>query len=280
MTIPDYEYRTPYVGHYAVCDACGSFFQNPMPSFEQLSRYYPTNYHAATNHGMLARLRHTSRLRALQPLLQGDGALLDYGCGNGAFLLWAAQQNLGRDLIGYEIAENDTIERLASGVITIVRGRPEYLLGVLPICRVVTMNHVIEHLPDPAATIAKLIPFLAVGGTLQGQTPATDSLERRVFGQRWSGYHSPRHTVVFSHRGLLQLFARIGLVTPKITHAFNPAAMAVSLACALRPQPTGIHRHGPAWLGWLAAATLLAPLDLLSHSGAIVNYSATRAGKQ
>ncbi len=276
VVIPDYEYRTPHAGHYAECGDCGSFFQSPMPGFAQLGSYYPANYHAATSRGAIARLRYAGRLRQLAPLLQGDGALLDYGCGNGAFLGWAAEQGLDRPLFGYEIGERDNVERLAGGAVTIVRGRPEYLLELLPPCRVVTLNHVVEHLPDPAATISALAPFILSGGFLQGQTPATDSLERRIFGGRWSGYHSPRHTVVFSRRGIGRLLERVGLENVVVTSAFNPAAIAVSLAATLRASPRGIPRAGPAWLAWLASATLLAPFDLLVGPGAIIDFHARR----
>jgi hypothetical protein len=276
IDVPDFEYRTPHVGHYAECGACGSFFQRPMPSFEQLGSYYPAAYHAATSRGIMSRMRHAGRLRLLAPLLQGEGALLDYGCGNGAFLLWAATKALGRSLYGYEIGMNDTVERLADGAVTIVRGRPEFLLSILPPCRVVMMNHVIEHLPDPGATITALAPFIVPGGFLQGQTPATDSLERRVFGRRWSGYHSPRHTVVFSRRGIRRLLERAGFESAVVSAAFNPAAIAVSLAATFHPSPRGINRAGLAWLGWLAAATLLAPLDLLGGRGGIMDFRAMR----
>jgi len=278
VEVPDFEYCLPHVGHYAECRSCGSFFQHPMPTFAQLGSYYPASYHAATSRGMISRLRHAGRLRRLAPLLQGSGALLDYGCGNGAFLLWAATQGLSRPLFGYEIGERDTVERLADGAVTIVRGRPEHLLAVLPPCRVIAMNHVIEHLPDPGATLAQLVPFLVTGGTLQGQTPATDSLERRVFGRHWSGYHSPRHTVVFSRTGLTRLLGRAGLESAAVASAFNPAAGAVSLAATWHSSPRGIRRQGLSWLGWLGAATLLAPVDLLSGHGAIIDFHASRPG--
>ena len=274
IAVPDFEYRVPHSGHYAECKSCGTLFQNPMPTLTQLASYYPAGYHAATNKGLISHLRHAGRWRQIAPLLSGEGALLDYGCGNGAFLVWAATQDPGRPLFGYEIGDRDSVERLADGAVTIVRGKPQHLLKVLPPCRVITLNHVIEHLPDPAATIASLSAFLVPGGYFQGQTPAADSLERQVFGQRWSGYHSPRHTVVFSRRGIARLLARIGLEPPVVATAFNPAAIGVSLAATLAPSVRGVRRKGLSWLGWLGGATLLAPLDLLSGRGGIIDFKA------
>ena len=275
MTVPDFEYRVGHSGHYAECHACGTLFQHPMPGLDQLAGYYPANYHAATSKGLISHLRHGGRWRQLAPLLAGDGALLDYGCGNGAFLLWLAAQNPGRPLFGYEIGERDTVEHLADGAVTIVRGRPEHLFAVLPGCRVITMNHVIEHLPDPAATIAGLSPFLVPGGCFQGQTPAADSLERQVFGRHWSGYHSPRHTVIFSRAGLTRMLGRLGFEPPVIATAFNPAAIGVSLAATFGPS-RGIRRGGVSWLVWLGGATVLAPIDLWCGRGGIIDFQAVR----
>jgi len=247
-----------------------------MPSFQQLAAFYPPTYHAATAHGLLARARHKSRLKQLAPLLTGDGALLDYGCGNGAFLTWAAEKNLGRPLFGYEIADRREVQKLAGGAVNIVRGSPADLLDRLPPCRLITMNHVIEHLPDPLETVSSLVKHLVPGGALEGQTPAADSLERRVFKTCWSGYHAPRHTVIFSRTGIRRLLDRAALRRIEVSAAFNPAAIAVSLAACTRPADRPIRRAGAGWVWWLGCATLLAPIDRLSGASGIMNFRAFR----
>lgn len=276
VAVPDREYNVSYLARYAQCDDCGTLSQCPMPTFQELADFYPPNYHAATAHGLLARARHNARLKQLTPLLNGDGALLDYGCGNGAFLSWAATKNLGRPLFGYEIGDKREVQKLAGGAVTIVRGNPSDLLDSLPACRLITMNHVIEHLPDPLDTIHSLAKFLVPGGAIEGQTPAADSLERRVFKTRWSGYHAPRHTVVFSRVGLRKLLDRAGLKQPAISAAFNPAAIAVSLAACTRSADRPVRRAGLGWVWWLGCATLLAPIDLLSGASGIMNFRAIR----
>lgn len=274
--VPDFEYCLPDSGNYAECRSCGTLFQHPMPGLDQLAEYYPPTYHAATSHGLLSRLRHAGRLRKLSGLLDGKGAFLDYGCGNGAFLLWVARQGLDRPLFGYEISDTNSIEYLADNAVTIVRGDPAQLQSVLPPCRVISMNHVIEHLPNPIHTLKFLAAALVPGGHLIGQTPASDSLERQVFGCYWSGYHAPRHTVIFSRIGLTYYLTRAGLGNVTISTAFNPAALGVSLSAMVRGPGKGIPRKGPSWLVWLSLATLLAPIDLLSSRGGIIDFSANK----
>ncbi len=274
-SVPDREYRLPIVATYAQCDQCGSVYQSPMPSVDQLADYYPANYHAATGRGLLNRVRQGMRLKRLAPLLGNGGAVLDFGCGNGAFLDYAVAEHSKTKWFGFEIDANTRTEQRAGGAITILRGRLADLLPVLPECSLITMNHVIEHLPDPMADVAALVAKLVPGGALEGQTPAAASFEHRLFGACWSGYHSPRHTVVFSQPGLRTFLARSGLERIEIDGAFNPAAWAVSLASVVRNRSQKpIHRSGLVWLTYVGLATLCAPLDLWAAVPGIQNFLA------
>jgi SAM-dependent methyltransferase len=277
VRVPDREYRVPYLAAYATCPACASLFQRPMPDGPTLAAFYPADYHSQTGQGPVGRFRHDARLRRLGALAGADGPVLDYGCGNGAFLVRAAERVPARRYYGFEIAEERDEVTLAGGAVTLIRGDLDWLLDRLPTCRVITMNHVIEHLPDPLSVLSLLCAKLAPGGLLEGQTPAAGSLEHRVFGRRWSGYHAPRHTVVFSPTGLARLLARAGLEDVDVRGAFNPAGLAVSLASLAQTGEGGrVRRSGPAWLVFLGVATLLSPVDRLSSAPAIVDFAARK----
>jgi SAM-dependent methyltransferase len=279
VSVPDHEYAVPYVATFAACADCRSSFQAPMPRGDALASYYPSEYHSFGREGILTRIRYDMRIKRLSALAPGDGALLDYGCGDGSFLVRAANRFPGRRFFGYEIASSREVKELAGGAVTLVRGGLADLLDVLPRCEVVTMNHVIEHLPEPLAVLEALRERLLPGGVVEGQTPAAASLEQRVFGPRWSGYHAPRHTVVFSRAGLRRVFERAGYRDIVIDAAFNPAAIAVSLASLLHAADAAgrVERRGAGWLFWLGLATALAPVDLLSRASGIVNFKARRA---
>ena len=110
----------------------------------------------------------------------------------------------------------------------------------------------------------------------EGQTPAALSLEHRVFGLRWSGYHAPRHTVVFSRPGLHALLQRAGFVEAQVNAAFNPAGIAVSLASLTQHRMRrGESNAATRLAGWLGVSTALAPLDVWLASPGIVNFSAS-----
>jgi|SRR4051812_2652847 SAM-dependent methyltransferase len=249
-----------------------------MPEERTLGSFYPANYHSMARDGVLTRIRYDMRVRRLSSVLDGEGAVLDYGCGDGSFLVSAARRMPGRKFFGYEIGDHPETRELAGGAVTLVRGPVSHLFDVLTPCRVITMNHVIEHLADPLDTLRKLREHLAPGGLLEGQTPAAASLEHRVFGTRWSGYHAPRHTVVFSRDGLRRFLERAGFADVQVGAAFNPAGLAVSLASLSQPADAAgrIVRRGAGWLFWLALAAALAPIDLLSGASGIVNFRARR----
>jgi len=276
--VPDHEHGVSYVAQYAQCATCASEYQVPMPTPRQLSAWYPDTYHRIRSGGALQQIRHDIRVRRLQRLLATtEGAILDYGCGDGSFLLRAAAKLPGRTFVGFDIADHHETVSAANGAVTLVKGQLSDLLSVLPPCALITMNHVIEHLPSPLDTLRLLAERLLPGGVVEGQTPAAGSLEQAVFGACWSGYHAPRHTVVFSAQGVRRILERAGFSRVTVEGTFNPAGLALSLASTVHGQSPGcINRRGGRWLALLAAATALSPIDLLSRRPAVVNFAAVR----
>jgi SAM-dependent methyltransferase len=277
VEIADQEYGVDYVALYVECQDCGTIFQKPMPTMNELAEFYPSDYHSMTHAGLLNRVRNQMRIRRLAKLMAGQGAILDYGCGDGAFLVQAAESMPHRRFWGFEISSRAETIALAGGAVTIIKGDLPDLLAVLPACSLITLNHVIEHLPDPAAVVTALAGRLLPGGIFEGQTPAADSLERFVFGRRWSGYHAPRHTVVFSRKGLCRMLERCGLSDAATEGAFNPAGLAVSVGSLFHGESGGhIRRSGLKWLCMVATGASLGPIDLLSGRPGIVNFSACK----
>jgi len=280
VEIPDHEYGLDYVATYDCCADCRTLFQRPMPTAEQLAAFYGPSYHSMSDGGFLMLLRHKMRIRRLQGLLGGGGGtVLDYGCGNGSFIRRAAEALPDVEFIGYEIGDEKEIVQRTDRV-TIVRASLEDLLPLLPPCRVIIMNHVIEHLPDPFSVVSTLASKLEPGGYFDGQTPNAASFEHKIFGRSWSGFHAPRHTVVFSIAGLHRLFERSGVAAIRIAGAFNPAGYAVSLASLPHGHGRGnIPRHGLRWLLYVMSATAVLPLDVLSGAPGIVNFKARKQPK-
>jgi SAM-dependent methyltransferase len=76
---------------------------------------------------------------------------------------------------------------------------------------VITLSHVIEHVPDPVATLKDCASRLRKGGRLIVATPNIKSWGHRYFGEKWVGLDPPRHLMLFSPRNLAQCAERAGL---------------------------------------------------------------------
>jgi len=76
---------------------------------------------------------------------------------------------------------------------------------------VVTMFHVIEHVPAPRALFNEVFRVLRPGGLLFAETPNIDTIWFRVLGPRWRQL-IPDHYWFFSPASLRRLLARVGYV--------------------------------------------------------------------
>ncbi len=209
----DYEYlgviedafaRRPF--RFVRCRRCGLVYLNPRPDLAELHRYYPDAY------GCFAQCPPPGRLMALLyrgmvflkrreilPLLPENGVLLDFGCGNGHWLV-ALQKGRkpGQRFVGLDPSP-EPIARLRSLGVEAHAGFEEELpkLFAPESVDLVLFNHVVEHVPDPKATLRALAAVLKPGGEIRGVTPNHDAWDRRIFGKYWAGWHPPRHFVLF-----------------------------------------------------------------------------------
>jgi len=125
--------------------------------------------------------------------------VLDIGCGFGEALGYHA--NRGCEVWGVEADES--IRRIAElhgfkvrvGVFDPEDFPPDHF-------DVVTMDQVIEHMRDPATTLAGIRTVLKPGGVAILSTPNAGGWGARLFGRRWINWHAPYHLHFFSRRSM------------------------------------------------------------------------------
>jgi SAM-dependent methyltransferase len=102
----------------------------------------------------------------------------------------------------------------------------------------ITMFHVLEHLPRPREALLKILSWLAPEGVLLVQVPNLNSYQARLFGPRWIGIDIPRHLVNFTPAGLRRLLEGTGF-SPGAASFYslrdNAPAIVSSLAPSLDP---------------------------------------------
>jgi 2-polyprenyl-3-methyl-5-hydroxy-6-metoxy-1,4-benzoquinol methylase len=133
--------------------------------------------------------------------------LLDVGCGNGAFL--AHMRRLGWEVHGLE-PDPDACAAAAAAGIDVSIGTLADVTWPEATFQAVTLSSVLEHLPDPRATLQACRRLLAPGGVLHIVTPNTEALGAERFGAHWRGLEAPRHLVLFNRTALTRLLDASG----------------------------------------------------------------------
>ncbi|HLI27380.1 MAG TPA: class I SAM-dependent methyltransferase [Chloroflexota bacterium] len=154
----------------------------------------------AKSHRELARLERLTTGRRL----------LDIGCSYGFFLDTARQR--GWSVAGVEVSAS------AARFARETYGLPVHLgpLRAAPYAPgsfdVVTIRHVLEHVPDPLGMVLDARRLLAPGGLLLVAVPNFASLAARLFGPDWWWVDPPTHLYYFTRATLSRLLARAGVV--------------------------------------------------------------------
>jgi SAM-dependent methyltransferase len=124
-----------------------------------------------------------------------NGRLLDVGCGSGDWLL--TMRGWGWRVEGLDFDEKAVAMARQNGL-DVRHGALEQEGFPDNTFDAITLSHVIEHVPDPALTLAECARILKPGGTLVVATPNNASLTHRYFGEAWRGLEPPRHLHIFS----------------------------------------------------------------------------------
>jgi len=205
-------FDAPGAWNIRVCSdaSCGLLWLDPAPVTEALPLLY-RNYFTHTDKPA-ERTGVVRRIYRLALLLSGlacqrdglrlmflqharPGRLLEVGCGDGERL--AQFRDLGWEVEGQELDGIAATRAQARGL-KIHRGALTKLSLPENYCDAVVMNHVIEHVDDPAGLLRECRRILKPEGSLRIVTPNTASLGHRRFAANWLALDPPRHLILFS----------------------------------------------------------------------------------
>ncbi|MEE8061869.1 MAG: class I SAM-dependent methyltransferase [Gemmatimonadales bacterium] len=217
----DYEILTctnPW--RFVECEHCHHVWLNPRPATFALPTIYPSTYYAydtaarinpiaLKGKAMLDRFKLGGIFRAFG---RAPTSFLDIGCGSGQYLRVAERRGIDRSQI-YGLELNDEVVAGLSGQGYQVFNERVETCESIPDGSIdlATMFHVIEHVDDPLAVARRVHAWLRPGGVFAVETPNIDSLDARLFRDRyWGGYHIPRHWNLFRPDTLHRLFQQTG----------------------------------------------------------------------
>jgi SAM-dependent methyltransferase len=146
------------------------------------------------------------------------GRLLELGCAYGFFLQEAKPYF---DVTGIELAEDAAAHARRSGLDVRSGVADEATLASLGCVDVVVLLDVIEHLPEPHATLRLAVEHLSLGGLIVLTTGDFASLYARFAGRRWRLMTPPQHLWFFTPASMRRLAAALGLELVALDHPWK-----------------------------------------------------------
>lgn len=239
---------------YFGCTACGALFMHPMPSPLAIAGFYPPTYDiyeedekppapawwkrlvlkqrfgyshldAGPFFGLFSPLAALSK-EVTAPAFIKHGRLLDVGCGNGRFL--RTMQTLGWDVSGVEFSD-DGIRVCRKANLPVHHGDLQSADFPDAHFDVITVRHVIEHIPEPQSFARELSRILKPGGQLLMETPNSQALGRQWLSVNWFANEVPRHLFLYNPDNLRLLARQSGLHCDTLSLSTSPKILLNSL---------------------------------------------------
>jgi 2-polyprenyl-3-methyl-5-hydroxy-6-metoxy-1,4-benzoquinol methylase len=185
---------------------------SPQPALENLASYYNGQEyisHSNTQKGcvpffynLVQKWSLKSKKNLVNKLSSGRGTLLDIGAGSGAFCETVKQNSWEV----YGVEPNEKARKIAAQKNIFLQQSIENFKGQQ--FDVVTLWHVLEHLPDLENTIIAIQELLTPNGILIVAVPNYNSFDANYYKGFWAAYDTPRHLWHFSQKAMRKLFSK------------------------------------------------------------------------
>ena len=185
---------------------------SPQPSPENLGRYYESNdyiSHTDSKRSLFEKAYHfvkgialKNKLNLINNCSSSKGNLLDIGAGTGDFL-FTAKQN-GWETIGVEPSEKAKGNAIGKGIkfSDSTQDLESHSFDVI------TMWHVLEHVPNLEIQIKELKRLVKPNGTIIIAVPNFKSYDANYYGKFWAAFDVPIHFWHFSKKAIQLLFQK------------------------------------------------------------------------
>ena len=203
----------------------------PQPIEEELGRYYESEdyiSHSDIKKSLVDKLYQWVRsftikkkVKLINSFDNEEKSILDVGMGTGDFL--SACQNDGWQVTGIE--PNEKAKAIANSKLKhkthqIFNSITDLQLSTQQSAphtyNVITMWHVLEHVPNLSAYISQLKLLLKTNGTLIVAVPNFKSYDAKYYKEFWAAFDVPRHLWHFSKKAIAELFLKENMEVVKV----------------------------------------------------------------
>lgn len=201
------------------CTKCGLLMRNPQPTEQELNGLYGDSWIAPESNtretgGTNLHLAEDYAVRLARSLKQADFSgmnILDFGAGRGATV--DALTALGANVAAVEPFGHTFLRSRGISAYQQLDDLPEETRfdGIVSI-------DVIEHLPNPLETFARLERYLTEDGWLFLATPNAAGISCRLKRATWKEVRNPGHLFLFAPHNLELLLLKAGYTCPSRLH--------------------------------------------------------------
>ena len=193
---------------------------SPQPDLENLGKYYESEdyiSHTDNKRSLFEKAYHVVKNIALKNKLNlinkqqsQKGKILDIGAGTGDFLLTA--KNDGWETVGVEPSDRakEIAKKKGISFVEQISELENHSFDVI------TMWHVLEHVPDLQLQIQELKRLLKPTGTLIIAVPNFKSYDAKYYNEFWAAYDVPIHFWHFSKKAIKSLFENVDMKLEKV----------------------------------------------------------------
>lgn len=211
------------------CEQCKIGMTIPMPTQEMLSELYSYGSYRSDKgkrfNMVIEFLIYISRFQRKKRIKKyiNNGHILDIGAGRGLFL--DIMRKDGWSATGVEFDRKAALYIYELYKIDVISGPPEEWRFARDSFDAITINHVLEHLHDPAQMISICNKLLRRGGLLVCSVPNILSLQAYAGKGVWFHLDLPYHIHHFTEDGLISLLKKNSFSVKRIRRfdvEYNP----------------------------------------------------------
>lgn len=202
--------------HLVKCNNCKILYNAEFPENEEIREYYRDNYRLLDEEYLSDERRRYFRypeniglIKDIHEVAPPPATILDIGCDKGYFIDEA--RRYGYDVAGVELSDsaNEYTKRLKLDVKKDI-GHFEKKFDI------VTMWHVLEHIPDPLEYLLKVKTKLNDSGRFFVRVPAIESFWSRLMKDKWEWFQPDNHIFHFGVESLSYLLKEAGFEIDRI----------------------------------------------------------------